>query len=80
MTIQTSGRNQWTVPSQTQPDTLYIVRRHDGLLTCDCPAGFYRGRCKHITAVAATLPRPSAKGPSARDTGLLFMAPRHRNG
>ena len=43
MTIQTSGRNQWTVPSQTQPDTLYIVRRFEGAFTCDCPAGYFRG-------------------------------------
>ena len=78
MTIQTSGRNQWTVPSQTQPDTLYIVRRHDGLLTCDCPAGFFRGVCKHITAVAASLPKSVSKGPSAQATGNLFLAPHRR--
>jgi hypothetical protein len=52
MQIQKSGRDQWTVPSQTKPGVLYIVRRVNGNLTCDCDGGFFCGRCKHQVAVA----------------------------
>jgi hypothetical protein len=78
MTIQRSGAGQWTVPSQSKPDTLYIVQRHEGVLTCDCPAGFHHGRCKHMAAVQATLPKPATKSPSAIETGNLFVAPHRR--
>jgi hypothetical protein len=74
--IQRSGAEQWIVPSRSKPDTLYIVRRHAGVLMCDCPGGFHHGRCKHIAAVAASLPTPVSKGPSAKATGALFRAPR----
>ena len=75
MTIATRGPNEWLVPSQTKPGEIYIVKRVAGALSCDCPAGFFRGRCKHSTAVAATLPQ---RGPSAAATGDLFLAPHRR--
>ena len=80
MTIATRSQHEWLVPSQTAPDTLYLVKRHAGALSCDCNGFYYRGACKHVAAVAATLPAPVSTGPSARDTGLLFMAEHRRNG
>jgi len=59
MTIQTSGKGQWTVPSQTTTDTIYLVRRVNGVLSCDCNGFFYRGTCKHVAAVAAQYPVPA---------------------
>ncbi len=75
MTIatQATGR-QWIVASESKPDTLYIVRRVEGQITCDCPAGIHRGVCKHAKAVAAMLPVPAAdpvKVAAARAIGML---------
>ena len=75
MTIatQTTGR-QWTVASETKPNTLYIVKLVNGQFSCDCPGNFYRGSCKHAKAVAAAQPYAFKVDPSA---GLAaIMAPR----
>ena len=75
MTIatQATGR-QWIVASESKPGTLYIVRRVDGQITCDCPGNVHHGRCKHAKAVAAMLPAPAAdpaKIAAARAIGML---------
>ena len=75
MTIatQATGR-QWIVASESKPDTLYIVRRVNGQITCDCPGNVHHGHCKHAKAVAATLPAPAAdpvKIAAARAIGML---------
>src|SRR5689334_15625607 len=33
----------------------YTVRVEDGRAACDCPAGTYRGRCKHADAILTLL-------------------------
>lgn len=73
MTIAKRGHDEWIVPSETRPGTLYIVKQVAGDLTCDCPGHFHYGRCKHARAVAATLPQ---RGPSAQDTANIFLAHR----
>lgn len=78
MVIATRSRNEWIVPSASDTDALHIVKRVNGQLSCSCDGCYYRGTCRHIIAVAATLPTPASKGPSAADTAALFMAPRHR--
>ena len=35
----------------SMPITTYIVKVYHGKLTCNCPAGVYRGRCKHTNMV-----------------------------
>jgi hypothetical protein len=76
MTIATRSTNQWLVPSQSKTDTVYLVKRHAGALSCSCNGFYYRGRCQHVDAVAATLSKPASKDPSAAETASLFMAPR----
>ncbi len=74
MTIatQATGR-QWIVASESKPDTLYIVKKVNGEYSCDCPAGFYRGSCKHVAAVKAAQPRTFKVDPAL---GLsVLMAP-----
>ncbi len=75
MTIatQATGR-QWIVASESKPDTLYIVRRVNGQITCDCPGNVHHGHCKHAKAVAALQPAPvvdPAKVAMARTLGML---------
>ena len=58
MTIatQTPGR-QWLVASESQANTIYVVKQVAGQFSCDCP-GFYRwSHCKHAAAVKAAQPR-----------------------
>lgn len=31
--------------------TYYTVTVSNGIKTCDCPAGMYRGKCKHINSI-----------------------------
>jgi len=53
---QTPGR-QWLVASESQANTIYVVKQVAGQFSCDCP-GFYRwSHCKHAKAVAASQPR-----------------------
>lgn len=33
----------------------YTVTKRDNSLTCDCPAGKFRGTCKHITKIKTQL-------------------------
>ena len=33
----------------------YTVTKRDNSLTCDCPAGKFRGSCKHITKIKTEL-------------------------
>jgi len=33
------------------PITSYLVKAHNGKLTCNCPAGKWHGFCKHTTFV-----------------------------
>jgi len=75
MTIQTSGKGQWTVPSQTTTDTIYLVRRVNGILSCDCNGFFYRGGCRHAAAVAAQYPAPVASTltPAMHSWGLSAL-------
>jgi hypothetical protein len=55
VTEQAAGR-QWTVTSERNAAKLYIVRRSEHGLSCDCPASLYRDEaCKHVRLVAATL-------------------------
>jgi len=75
MTIatQATGR-QWIVASESKPDTLYIVRRVNGQITCDCPVNVHHGHCKHAKAVAAMPPASAvdpAKLAAARAIGML---------
>ncbi len=75
MTIatQATGR-QWIVASESKPDTLYIVRRVNGQITCDCPGNVHHGHCKHVKAVAAMLPAAGAgpvKAAMANRLGLM---------
>ncbi len=75
MTIatQATGR-QWIVASESKPDTLYIVRRVAGQITCDCPGNVHHRHCKHAKAVAAMLPAPAAdpaKIAAARAIGMM---------
>ncbi len=43
---------KYEIFSQTTPAKIYIILEDDmGRLTCTCPAGKYRGRCKHIAAL-----------------------------
>ncbi len=74
MTIVTRSRNSWIVPSQTRPDVAYIVVRHGDAFTCDCMAGVHRGTCRHITAVAATLPQPTPPAVAAIDPAKIERA------
>jgi len=76
MTIATMSKAQWAVPSQTTSNTLYLVRKVDGSLTCDCDGWFFRGKCKHVTAVAAKLnaERSASKlSAEARSWGLSAL-------
>jgi hypothetical protein len=75
MTIATQapGR-QWIVASESRPDTLYIVRRVNGQITCDCPGHYSHGHCKHADAVRTVQPLPAvddAKVEMARRIGLM---------
>ena len=75
MTIVTRGRNQWLVPSTSQVGVAYLVIRNErGELSCDCPAGFYRGGCKHALAVAAAQPRACKVDPALGLSVLLAPA------
>lgn len=48
MTITTQSPAQWLVTSETTEETVYVVRRHNGQLSCNCNDAYYRGRvCKH---------------------------------
>lgn len=51
----TRWAKQWTVPSKSNPELIYIVSmKHDGGYVCSCPAGIFqrtKGPCKHIRAV-----------------------------
>ncbi len=75
MTIATQATGQqWIVASESKPDTLYIVRRVNGQITCDCPGNVHHGHCKHAKAVAALLPAPAAdpaKIAAARAIGMM---------
>ncbi len=75
MTIATQapGR-QWVVASETKPDTLYIVRKVNGQITCDCPGNVHHGCCKHAKYIAALQPVPAVdetKLAAARALGML---------
>jgi hypothetical protein len=72
--VQAAGR-QWTVASQTQPGVLYIVRRHNGVTTCDCLGGFHHGRCKHQAAIDAQYPARSVSmlSPEAHTWGIAQL-------
>jgi len=59
MTIatQTVGR-QWLIPSESEPNTLHIVKRVACGFSCTCPDYFHRRShrgetCKHIRGVEA---------------------------
>lgn len=40
---------RWTNPSQSKEDIFYDVELWgDGKITCTCPAGMYKRRCRHI--------------------------------
>jgi UDP-N-acetylglucosamine transferase subunit ALG13 len=79
MTIVTRSRNQWLVPSTSRVGTAYIVVRNDrGQLVCDCDGTYFRGVCKHQTAVAEKLAAETqivavdvAKIAAARAIGML---------
>lgn len=87
-TITRTGANRWEVPSASQPEPRLVVR-HAGALTCDCPAGFHRGRCRHITQVAAAIEaeaqatwrtEPEACQRAAlRAEGVALLAPTRRD-
>lgn len=51
ITTQTPGQ-QWTVPSRSQPGTLHVIKRVDGVLSCSCLGFIHRGRCAHVTALS----------------------------
>lgn len=55
LTVTKIATDTYTVPSASQPGTFWIVKLVDSNLTCDCPAGFYRGRCRHGAQVEAHL-------------------------
>lgn len=71
----------FTVPSQSRPGESWIVKHVNGNTTCDCPQGFYRGRCKHGRAVENYLieqRRPKVSDELVRQALNIFMAPKHR--
>ena len=43
--------NQYSTASQSQPDTVYELKRTRAGWTCSCPGFTYSGSCKHIGQV-----------------------------
>lgn len=42
------------VPSSTDPTVKYmVVVNPSGVITCNCPAGWYRRPCRHARAIAS---------------------------
>jgi len=82
-TVTQTGRDTYTVPSQSQPCESWIVKLVDGDLTCDCPAGFYRGRCRHGAAVEQFIldtnrNRPMIDAATRHAAMNLLLSPKHR--
>ncbi len=79
MPIVKRSRDQWLVPSTTQVGIAYLVVRNErGQLVCDCDGTYFRGVCKHQTAVAEKLAAETqivavdqAKVAMARSLGLM---------
>jgi len=81
-TVTRTGANRWEVPSASQPEPRLVVR-HAGALTCDCPAGFHRGRCRHISQVAAAIEAEAqatwhSERAALRAEGVALLAPTRR--
>ncbi len=74
MVIAKQSARQWVIASETQPNTLYVVKLVNGYYSCDC-AGHYRwNRCKHADAVRKAQPAPAAdpaKVEMAKRLGLM---------
>ena len=63
LTVDAPGR-RWRVDHATPgakdgEHKVYFVSMSRGQLSCSCPAGRYRGRCKHAAFVADLLGKPT---------------------
>lgn len=63
LTVDTHGQ-RWRVDHYTPgardgDQKTYFVSLSRGRLSCSCPAGRYRGQCKHIAFVAGLIGQPA---------------------
>lgn len=68
MTTATTATILATIPSMTNPEIVYTIKRgHDGNVYCSCPAWKFQKlapkdrTCKHLRALAAGMKQHAAK-------------------
>lgn len=61
------------VPSKSDPGAVHVVMIDSANLTatCDCKSWQYRGRCSHVGAALASVPRPLPVLSYAAETAMF---------
>jgi len=81
--VEKIGRDTYTVPSQSRPGELHVVKLVAGVMTCTCDASLYRGRCRHGAAVEQFIldtnrNRPMIDAATRHAAMNLLLASKHR--